>query len=98
DRHLHPFPTRRSSDLQQPAPEIAFRRLLAVELHIDMALFQSSELAAAQLDGAGNAALALAAELQVQDRRTGHRDARAAIKLHTRSEEHTSELQSRSDL
>src|ERR1700744_3325481 len=67
---------------QQPAPEIAIRGLLAVELHIDMALLEGRQLLAAQLDGAGNTALVLAAKLQVENGISRNSDSVPAVNLH----------------
>src|SRR5206468_12054287 len=92
--HLHPFPTRRSSDLE---PKTLIARLFlwglaagpwASGMNILIAHLFAPPIESAQRDGAFFVAAILLFALV----------ALSALNEEVRSEEHTSELQSRSDL
>src|SRR5205814_10663707 len=83
-RHLHSFPTRRSSDLAARAEENCYARI-AFERHIDI----KAGIGAGRREMLLNGKLKLC-QSPLRDRRFSH----AVTTTSIRSEEHTSELQS----
>src|SRR5205085_12609475 len=94
---LHSFPTRRSSDLDDPKGRVA-HRLIRAGAALFVAHTNADRAADVGVNDALAAAVGLVAAVPLEPVGPGSREGLGRVGRLARSEEHTSELQSQSNL